>query len=224
MRFTTIGALALTVLTAPSVSALELRRHHIPRELAGVFKEIQKELTELRKSSHRRTLELKSELRDARSKITRLETQVTLLKIKLSALQAAYGATDVLEPGAKSQPPSEGQAAAPAAPATRRPAPPAPPQPVIPEPARLDAEIVDVELKRAGEFLTLSGSVKNTGETALTFVIVKAVFLDLEGKTVTKAATYTRPRVIAPKDSASFQLAVRADPRIESHKLSLQAD
>jgi hypothetical protein len=224
MRHKTTWTLALLLVAAPLASALELRRHQIPKELAGVFKEIEEELHDLRKDTRRRVLELKSELRDARSKITRMETQMTLLKIKLSALQATRGSADMAEPGEEGAPPAEGEEGARARPRARRPAPKAPPEPAVPPPAKLNAEIVDVQSERAGEFLTLSGSVKNTGTAALTFVIVKAVFLDREGKTVTKAATYTRPRVIAPKESASFELAVRADPRIQSHKLGLQAD
>jgi len=84
------------------------------------------------------------------------------------------------------------------------------------------AEIVGERRTVSGDFITLTGMVHNISTKPLSFISVRATFLDTKGNTVKSEVTYTSPRVISAGARASFKFVTRYDRRIRRHRLSVQ--
>lgn len=216
MRHPGRWAFTIGLLVAASASALEVAKHRPPLELRPIFQAIQKELRSLQRRDSlatRRLGDLEDELRAARSKITRLETQLTMLRLKVSAIETTTGRKSVepaTAPAADTEP-------SPGSPTGR-------PAPARPTPAASPAKITNEERTAKGGFITITGHVQNTSAEPLTYVVVQAKFLDRRGKTVQSASAFTKPRLIRPGGMASFKIVTRADDRIRTHKLTIRAE
>ncbi|NQT50965.1 hypothetical protein HQ576_02880, partial [bacterium] len=81
----------VALLTSTHALALDVRRHSIPSNLRPIFQQVERDLEDMAKkntATAHRVSELEGDLRKARSRITRLETQLTLLKLRFGPLEA----------------------------------------------------------------------------------------------------------------------------------------
>ena len=77
-------------------------------------------------------------------------------------------------------------------------------------------------MQREGDFSVITGTVENQTDTPLTFVIVRADFLDARGNVIKSESVYTNPRIIGPRGKASFKINARRDHRVRQHRLTVE--
>ncbi len=183
--------------------------HWSPTEITKKFREHEKELKKIEgilsasNSARLRIAELEAEMRLLRRQVADLETSLR------SAQEAVKGLKlDVIR-------------AASARDASRTVRTPAAEEPVA-APAANQAVVSGEHAERSGDFTVITGLVENTGDGPLTFVVVRADFLDSRGNVVKSESVYTSPRIIGPHSKASFKINTRRDHRVRTHRLSVE--
>ena len=91
-----------------------------------------------------------------------------------------------------------------------------------PEAAAPKAAVASSREQREGDFSVITGTVENQSDTPLTFVVVRADFLDARGNVVKSESVYTSPRIIGPRGKASFKINTRRDHRVRRHRLTAE--
>jgi len=89
-------------------------------------------------------------------------------------------------------------------------------------PATGQAVVSGSRVKNEGDFTVITGIVGNTTDDPLTFVVVRADFLDARGNVVKSESVYTSPRVIGPRGKAAFKINTRRDHRVRTHRLTVE--
>lgn len=213
----------VALLTSTHALALDVRRHSIPSNLRPIFQQVERDLEDMAKkntATAHRVSELEGDLRKARSRITRLETDLTILKLKLGVRRdVATPPKPKAGPGDTKSPATPPTGTTPKTGVVTRPKKP----PTVPQPKTL-VKISDEKRTAEGQFVVVTGKVANTSDRPLTFVVIETTFLDRKGSTVTTASAYTTPRVLAPGATASFRVMTRADERIAGHKTRVRTD
>ncbi|MFP4056179.1 MAG: FxLYD domain-containing protein [Candidatus Brocadiia bacterium] len=205
-------ALALALLAPAPLRA----DHWAPEEITDKFKEVDDQLAQLKalvrfdRAASRRLVALEGEVRDMRSRLNRLETKLdslaeTLHTIRLELAKDAAtraAAARVEEKVAARGSSDQGRQAADGGQATAR--------------------VVDRHSTVEGGFITIAGTVENVSDAPLSFVVVKAQFLDADDNVVKTESAYTSPRVIGPGDQATFRINTRRDRRIRANRLLIE--
>lgn len=91
-----------------------------------------------------------------------------------------------------------------------------------PEATAGKAAVANSRVEREGDFSVITGTVENQTDEPLTFVIVRADFLDARGNVVKSESVYTSPRIIGPRGQASFKINTRRDHRVRQHRLTVE--
>jgi TolA-binding protein len=223
MWYGRFSVLVLAAWFAADALALEVRRYTVPPAMTELFRELERELRELRQggeAASRRIAELEVEVRDAQARIARLESEQTLLKMRIGALETALA-----KPPAEA-PATPGKGTTPSPPSPKPSTPEAPAKAPESPGATIAAAVKITTDKRSveGGYVAVAGTVKNTLSEPVAFLIVEATFLAADGSVVKTAAGYTNPRVIRPGGTASFKIATGFDERIKSHKLAIRTE
>ena len=205
-----ILALCLALAACPSA----LARKWSDDELDDRFRDIDKKLRALHaleskdKTLQHRIIALEGSVREMRTTVRRLEQRLASVDTTLIALRKDFAAlSDKLVARAAATPSEAGQ------PVTHG-------EPVEPEGPL--AEIVGERSSHSGGFHTITGSVRNLSDDPLSFVTVRATFLDAQGNIVKTESAYTAPRVIGPGARATFKILTRDDRRVRRHRLTVQ--
>jgi hypothetical protein len=92
-----------------------------------------------------------------------------------------------------------------------------------PEATTGKAAVARSRVQREGDFSVITGTVENQTDEPLTFVIVRADFLDARGNVVKSESVYTNPRIIGPRGKANFKINTRRDHRVRQHRLTVES-
>jgi hypothetical protein len=188
--------------------------HWAPHEITEKFLEVDKKLEALDglvglaradRAAARRIGDLETEVRELRSQVDQLGASIKSLQQLVQDLRADLAKAAATR--AIAQTPDR----------TR-------PDAVEPAPEPTATRITSKNTMRDGDFLIVTGTVENTSEAPLTFVVVKADFLDNQRNVVHSASAYTNPRVIPPGGKATFRINTRFRPGIHDQRLTVEHD
>lgn len=201
-----------TVARAGELDSLEEFNRYVSERL----KKLDKEVREFRQndgSAGRRIADLEGQLRKANTKVARLEAKMLTMGLRIEELRRELDRLAATPRVASRATPLPGTA--PGAEAVK----PEPPEPKGPV-----ATVISKRRQVSGNDLTITGTVQNISKEPLTFIVIKATFLDRKSKPVYTTSGYTNPRIIPPGGKATFKILARATLRDHRYTLSIRTE
>ena len=199
-----------TVARAGELDSLEEFNRYVSERL----KKLDKEVREFRQndgSAGRRIADLEGQLRKANTKVARLEAKMVTVGLRIEELRRELDRLAAARRVARRATPRPGTP-----PGTAKPEPPAPKRPV--------ATVISKRRHVSGNDLIITGTVQNISKEPLTFIVIKATFLDRKNKPVYTTSGYTNPRIIPPDGTATFKILARATLRDRRYTLSIRTE